>query len=166
MSAKIHTPKNSAKLYALKASDLPATASRSTRRTCKSIVNKSTFSQLPFIHTKHHEFNPVSNWHVPPTEGYSQACDTGREYAAHFAQYLRDNPDMCGANLLGAIARDIDFKDSSNAAGYWVGFFSYLERIIFAKTQRMDVFDDVERVKEYYSKMNGRIGDVSNKHAK
>ena len=83
--------------------------------------NESAFSRLPFIHTKNCGFNPVSNWHVPPAEDYSQACDTGREYAARFAQYLHDNPDMCGANLLGVIARDIDFEDTSNAAGYWIG---------------------------------------------
>jgi hypothetical protein len=59
---------------------------------------------------------------------------------------------MCGANLLGAIARDIDFKDTSNAAGYWVGFFSHLERIIFAQAQRMDVFGDIDRINAYYAK--------------
>jgi hypothetical protein len=60
---------------------------------------------------------------------------------------------MCGANTLGIIARDIDFKNPSATAGYWVGFFSHLERIISAQTQRLDVYRDVDAVNAYYAKM-------------
>jgi hypothetical protein len=116
-------------------------------------TNKFTFSQLPFIQTQNNEFTPLNNWHVPLTNNYRQACKTGREYAAHFAQYLKDNPEMCGANTLGIIARDIDFKNTSATAGYWVGFFSHLERLIVKRTQRLNVYSDVHSVNAHYEKM-------------
>jgi hypothetical protein len=154
MSKKIITAKKSTKNSALKIQTYSAVISSLPKRECKSIDPESSFSNLPFIHTPTNESNDASNWCVPVTDDYSRACESGREYAAHFAQYLKDNPDMCGANSLGVIARDIDFKDTSSTAGYWVGFFSYLERIIFAQVQRMDVLRDVDSINRYYEKMN------------
>jgi hypothetical protein len=103
---------------------------------------------------------------MPPTEDYAQACAIGREYAAHFAQYLKDNPDMCGANSLGIIARDIDFENTSGAAGYWVGFFSHLEGMVLAQAQRTDVYSDVDRANAFYADIKSRraIDDSANKH--
>jgi hypothetical protein len=154
MPTKIRLSRNASKPCAPKTPTLPAEALPLTgRRKCKPAPNESAFSQLPFVHTQNQNFIPASNWHVPPTDDYSQACKTGREYAAHFAQYLKDNPDMCGANTLGIIARDIDFKNTSATAGYWVGFFSHLERIISAQAQRLDVYHDVDAVNAYYAEM-------------
>jgi hypothetical protein len=116
-----------------------------------------SLAALPFVRTKEEGFKYITNWHVPPTDDYSQACKTGREYAAHFAQYLKDNPDMCGANTLGIIARDIDFQNTSATAGYWVGFFSHLERIILAQTQCLDVYADVDKINAYYAEMEETV---------
>ena len=82
-------------------------------------------------------------WHVPRTNDYHHACATGRLYAAHFAQYLKDNPQTVGHNLLGHIATDIDFHDTSAKRGYWIGFFSYLEQLIHAQAGQRRVFDDL-----------------------
>ncbi|RXZ38149.1 hypothetical protein D9O50_00955 [Oxalobacteraceae bacterium CAVE-383] len=152
MPAKIHTLKNSAELSALTTSNLAAAMSHSARREYKPVDNEFSFLKLPFVSRRKHGSQTSSNWSVPLIDDYAQACDIGREYAAHFVQYLKDNPDMCGANSLGHIASNIDFKDESDAQGYWVGFFSHLERIIFAQAQRMDVFDDIDRINAYYAK--------------
>jgi hypothetical protein len=128
------------------------------------VGNESSFSKLPFVYSPKHGFKNASNWHVPPIEDYGQACQISREYAAHFAQYLKDNPEMCGANSLGLIARDIDFENTSGAAGYWVGFFSHLERIILAQTHGMDVYADVDRANAYYAEIKATraIEDFAN----
>ena len=125
-------------------------------RDYKSFDDEFTFSKLPFVYRPKRGFKHASNWRVPLIDDYSQACEAGRNYAAHFAQYLKDNPDTCGSNSLGAIAKDIDFKTASSATGYWVGFFSHLERLILAQAQHMDVFGDVERIKKRYENKNAK----------
>jgi hypothetical protein len=89
-------------------------------------------------------YKTISHWRVPPTDDYGVGCLVGREYAAHFVQYLKDNPSSAGSNFLGLIAKDIDFADESGAKGYWVGFFSQLERIIYMGSVAVNVFDDVD----------------------
>lgn len=79
----------------------------------------------------------------------------GAEYAAHYVQYIKNN-SWVSSNLLGNIAKDIDFQDKSGAMGYWVGFFSYLERLILAQAQRMDVFEDVDRVNAHWAEIEAK----------
>lgn len=109
-------------------------------------------SELPFVF-KGTRKQVRNNWHVPPTDDYALACDIGREYAAHFAQWLKDNPGMVGSNALGRIAAEIDFSDNSNAKGYWIGFFAHLERLIHATAQRIDVFSDIDSIGAHYSEI-------------
>lgn len=113
----------------------------------------ASISALPFVYWPKRGFKNVSNWCVPPVNDYGVANEIGREYAAHFAQYLKDKPVSVGSNVLGHIVAAIDFKDESDAKGYWVGFFSHLERLIYAQAQRMDVFADVDRINAYYVEM-------------
>ena len=98
------------------------------------------WTALPFIV---HSRSQWTEWSVPPVKDYGIACYAGREYAAHLAQYLKDTGNV-GANLLGHIASSIDFADDSEAKGYWVGFFSYLERLIYFGAKSIDVFGDVD----------------------
>lgn len=105
-------------------------------------------TELPFIASPLYFRKRGSNrcgnlWHVPRTNDYDHACATGRLYAAHFAQYLKDNPQTVGHNLLGHIATDIDFHDTSAKRGYWIGFFTYLEQLIFEHAAQRPVFDDL-----------------------
>lgn len=81
--------------------------------------------------------------HVPRTNDYNHARATGRLYVAHFAQYLKDNPQTVGQNLLGHIATDIDFHDTSAKRVYWIGFFTYLEKLIYAQAAQRRVFEDL-----------------------
>jgi len=105
---------------------------------------RAPFFALPFISRPKN--GPPSNWDVPRTDDYNEACAFGREYAGHFLQYLKDNPDAVGANLLGHIAKYIDFADKSETSGCWVGFFSYLERVLHHGASDIDVFVDVDRM--------------------
>ncbi|WP_308364314.1 MULTISPECIES: hypothetical protein [unclassified Microbulbifer] len=104
---------------------------------------------LPFVYRpgRGNKKAKRSNWKLPPVDDYGLACDLGREYAAHFVQYLKDNPFWVGKNLLGHILADIDYQDSTAAKGCHVGFFSHLERLLYAQAARMDVFDDVDRLR-------------------
>jgi len=106
-------------------------------------ITTAPLSALPFMHQPR---RGRCAWRVPGTDDYASACQRGGEFAAHFAQYLRDNPGVAGSNVLGLIASGIDFADDSGAKGYWVGFFAYLERLIHGQAQRMDVFADVAQI--------------------
>ena len=125
------------------------------RRDYKPEVKPVPLSALPFVCQPRRGFKNASNWRVPPTDDYGLACKMGAEYAAHYVQYLKNN-SWVSSNLLGNIAKDIDFQDISDAMGYWVGFFSYLERLILAQAQRMDVFEDVDRVNAYYAEIEAK----------
>lgn len=89
---------------------------------------------------------PNSNWAITPTNNYREANAFGRQMAAHFLQQLKDDPDHVGAGVLGHIAGDIDFQDKTATKGYWVGFFSHLERHLYVSAKRCDVFADLAMV--------------------
>lgn len=114
-----------------------------------------SYWELPFTFfpKRGGSYKTISHWRVPPTDNYGLGCRMGREYAAHFIQYLKDNPGTVGMNWLGQIAKDIDFADDSGAKGYWVGFFSHLERYIVAGAQNVNVFDDAERRNDHQLKL-------------
>ncbi|MFT4174072.1 MAG: hypothetical protein QM639_16030 [Rhodocyclaceae bacterium] len=128
-------------------------ASVPTSRNYKPEVVPVPMTALPFVYRPARGFKNFSNWRVAPTDDYGLACEIGRLYAAHFAQYMKDNPACVGANMLGAIAKHIDFKDKSGAKGYWVGFFSQLEFLIHAAAKHMDVFADAERINARYAEI-------------
>jgi hypothetical protein len=123
------------------------------RRDYNPEVKPTSLSALPFVFRPKRGFKNASNWRVPPTDDYGLACEIGREYAAHFVQFMKDNPYWVGFNRLGEIVSAIDFKDESGAKGYWVGFFSHLERLIYATAQRIDVFADVDTINTYYAEI-------------
>ncbi|MBC3864342.1 hypothetical protein H8K32_19785 [Undibacterium jejuense] len=122
-------------------------AIKAARRNYKPEIKHVSFEVLPFVRKlKRSSKKAYNNWDVKPTDDYGVACSIGTEYAAHFAQYLKDNRCMAGSNLLGHIALDIDFSDTSPAKGYWVGFFSYLENLIYEAAREIDIFSDVDEV--------------------
>ncbi|OOZ75526.1 hypothetical protein BOW50_11370 [Solemya velum gill symbiont] len=71
-----------------------------------------------------------NNWNLPPADDYGQACGLGRVYARDFVQYLKAHPEWSGSNMLGRMAREIDFNDEGPDRGYWIGFFSQLEEAL------------------------------------
>ncbi|CAM3859620.1 hypothetical protein EV679_2155 [Kerstersia gyiorum] len=88
------------------------------------------FTSLPFVYRPKRGFKNASNWKVKPTDNYALALHYGEWYAAEFMRYLRSDPSRAGGNSLGLIAAAIDYQDKSGASGYWVGFFSHLERVL------------------------------------
>eukprot|EP01042_Synura_sphagnicola_P015857 gene15857-biopygen15870 len=116
----------------------------------------TSFLKLPFVYRAKRGFRCTSNWHVAPTDDYEKACAMGHEYAAHFVRYLGDRAGFFGVNALGNIVKDIDFSDDSCAKGYWIGFFSYLERLIQAQAQDMDVFADVAQINACFAMRKAR----------
>ncbi len=115
-----------------------------------------TFDSLPFVYRPEVETEDDRrcDWTVPPIDDYGAACERGRIYAAHLAQYLKENPRCVGSNVLNGIVSDMDFSDKSAAKGYWVGFFAHLERLIYGQAKQIDVFADVEWINAHYAKLN------------
>ncbi|HEX5277482.1 MAG TPA: hypothetical protein VFW42_07430 [Fluviicoccus sp.] len=114
----------------------------------------ATLSALPFVYRpKRGSKELSSNWRVTPTTDYAHACNTGREYAAHFIQWLRQS-DMAMGNALGLIVADMaatvaPARGSDDAThGYAVGFLSYLERLLAHAAESVDVWRDVEQLAE------------------
>ena len=134
----------------------PASGRESTERRSyrpKGSERDAPLDLLPFVGRPKRPGLGKNFWDVPRTANYGEACARGREYAAHFIQYLKDNPFWVGGNLLGGIAADIDFSDESAAKGYWVGFFSHLERFIYTAARSADVFADLERQQAIYAEI-------------
>lgn len=91
---------------------------------------------LPFV-------SATSLWHVPAFHDYEAACRFGRACAAHFAQFLNDNPHYVGAATLRAIAQDTDPDDGSPTRGCAIGFFAEIERMMRDTAYSCDVFADL-----------------------
>lgn len=122
-------------------------------------------SALPFVYRpKRGSKELPSNWAVTPTTDYLHACNMGREYAAHFIQWLRQSDMACG-NMLGLIVADMAGKvapmpgTDDGTHGYAVGFLSYLERLLLAlqalgsvttyeASRYLDLYDPRARKKE------------------
>ena len=87
---------------------------------------------LPFV-TRGEDRRP-NYWAVAPCDENFQAQidaeTSGHLYADQYARWLRAHPDIVGMGTLGWIAGDIDFNDSQRT-GYWIGFFSRIEHLIF-----------------------------------
>lgn len=130
------------------------------RRTYDRPAKPMIFESLPFIYRPAKESieDKRSDWTIPPTDDYGAACEKGRDYAAHLAQYLKDNPQWVGSNKLNGIVSDMDFSDKSAAKGYWVGFFAEIERMIYSHAKRTDVFADVARINAHYARLDAARG--------
>lgn len=94
-------------------------------------LDPNAFLDLPFVIREGRGKNKTwSNWSVETTGDFVRDCAHGRIHAGHYMQYLLDNPGAVGAPTLGAIVSHIDFSDKS-VTGYWVGFFSAIESVMF-----------------------------------
>ena len=106
-------------------------------------------TQLPFVYgprnLRHHGRPSGSLWYVPRTTNDAKAQTIGREYAAHFAQYLKDNPNLVGGNLLGRIVMDMHNPNTAGNPGYRTGFFTFLEKLIAMQAVQCDVFAELDR---------------------
>ncbi|AXT45963.1 MULTISPECIES: hypothetical protein [Chromobacterium] len=98
---------------------------------------------LPFVrYTPERDYPHY--WQMPETsEDFDAMCAYGRECAAHLLQWLKDNRYYVGCGLLGRVARDISFDDREQR-GYWIGFFNYLEQMLFLGAQQVKVYRHVD----------------------
>jgi len=99
------------------------------RRRYQPEVQPIPYHALPFIRGPRSLNERPHYWHLPPASDYDTAYKMGAEFAVHLAQFLRANPDEAGSNLLGQIAKTIDYKDK-HRRGYHIGFFTHLERLL------------------------------------
>jgi hypothetical protein len=116
------------------------------RRDYKPRLEPAQLFDLPFMYAPCRGSYDVNMWFPPKIDDYTEACLVGAEWAAHFAQFLKDNPSDAGTNLIGHIAEAINYKDTSAVKGYWVGFFCHVERLILRAAKDIDVFDDIDEI--------------------
>ncbi|PHV09651.1 hypothetical protein [Chitinimonas sp. BJB300] len=108
---------------------------------------------LPFVHMPKRSRRGASMWKVTPTEDYEVAYPIGTEYAAHFVQFLRDNPARAGGGLLRQIMADADLNDESGARGYLDGFIHYLELLLYHQAHTMDVYGYADQLNASFKRL-------------
>lgn len=103
----------------------------SERTEARSSVSLS-IAALPFVAER--DQGRPNYWAVEPVgetpRKQIEAQRVGARYAIQYARWLQANPELVGMGTLGWIAADIEFKDPDRI-GYWVGFFSRIERLLF-----------------------------------
>lgn len=107
------------------------------------------FYRFPFIHNTG-ECSDSGRWLAEDVD-YGTACAKGREYAAYLALYLNDNPSLAGSNIITQIATDMRFADDTPAKGYRVGFFSFLEMMVYQFSCDHDVCHYLDSINEAYA---------------
>lgn len=90
---------------------------------------------------------------------YALGCERGRTDAARCVQALKNHPQAVGSNMLGRLLGAVDGAGALGGAGafargYRVGVFSYLERLVYAGAQGLDVAADVARLNAGYAAIN------------
>ncbi len=84
-------------------------------------------------------------WNVPPTDNYGHANHVGRQFAADYAQFLKQNPFWVGAGNLGLIAADMSKHQDTPADGYAVGFWAFIEQLLYLAIEQHDHYAIAER---------------------
>ena len=106
-------------------------------------------SRFPFVQTTG-KCTDRSQWLAEDVD-YGTACAKGREYAAYITLHLKANPSLAGSNIISQIATDLEFVDDSGAKGYRVGFFSFLEMMIYQFSCEHDVCSYLDRINDVYA---------------
>ncbi|MEJ2622719.1 MAG: response regulator [Candidatus Thiodiazotropha sp.] len=108
---------------------------------------------VPFEHFplfQNMDKRPDSGRWLAEDENYGAACARGREYAAYLALYLKANPSLAGSNIINQIVTEMVFFDDSSAKGYRVGFFSFLELMIYQFSCDHEVCSYLDDINEAY----------------
>ena len=91
-------------------------------------------------------------WNVPPTADYGHANDVGRQYACDYAQYLKENPFWVGSGQMGRIVQDMHAHECGTAThGYAVGFWAFVEQLLYLATTQHDHYAIAERDAQRYA---------------
>lgn len=132
------------------------------RREYPPVVTPCPVTELPFV--KDIKTAPRDRtrcfWSVERTSDYGAACDTGREYAAHYLQYLRQNPH-CRGMLLTQIVAAMGAAGALHPAagrlardgthGYAVGFLSLLDHVLQSALAGADPYAIAEFERDRYA---------------
>ena len=113
---------------------------------------------LPFVYRnpKKRAKTPFHYWWLPPAESYIQASQRGMRYALLFMHYLHHHPEEAGGWLLGNIVKDMNLDDEGDSRGYWIGFLSYLERLLYHQSNRLDFTKAYQGLKEQETFLAGK----------
>jgi len=111
----------------------------------------ASFTELPFVadvkvapRKKRRSF-----WNVPKTDDYGHANDVGRQYAADFLQYIKDNPFWVGSNIIGTFVADMAAHPrGTDMHGYEVGFWAALEVILYRAISRENHWDVLQAAQD------------------
>ena len=107
--------------------------------------------QLPFVNISNTDDSGASAyWHVPNEDDYHDKVTLGMYYSAHFIQYLKDNPDSAGQNLMCRMVDGMHVAEAKDLDGYEIGFFYFLEKLISQCAISIDVFDQIEAVRRQH----------------
>lgn len=117
-------------------------------------------TKLPFVSRRKQPdgSKPVHFWDVEPVDGYCAGCRLGREYAAHYLQFLQDNSSPSTGALLTDIVRDIDFTDPEQK-GLWVGFFTFVEKILIDRARTMNVYATLDAQNARYASIGADMDE-------
>lgn len=137
-----------------------AQPARAPAPTTKPIISRRSFppghaplTDLPFIaDIGRGRDKRRCHWNVPDTDDYCRANEMGRQFAADFAQYLKQNPCLVGSCVVGDIIRDMAQDRRVDATyGYGVGFFAFLEKLIYIAAKHADLYAIAEREAQHYA---------------
>jgi hypothetical protein len=85
-------------------------------------------------------------WHVPETDDYCHANDVGRQYACDYVQYLKDNPFWVGSGTTGHLVHAMQKHEAGTTMnGYAVGFWAFIEKMIYFAATGTDHYSVAER---------------------
>lgn len=139
-----------------------ARTSTSLPRTHYRTATKST--ELPFVSVQKQAdgSSPICFWAVDSIDDYCEGCNLGREYAAHYLQYLNDNLSASiGTPLpLTWIVRHIDFNNPQKK-GTWIGFISFLEKILIDRIRTIDVYATLDELNASYAATRARVAEYN-----
>lgn len=115
-----------------------------------------SITDLPFVAKLGRE------WVVPACNDYAQAVVAGEAYGAHFAQFVASNQQNGAAvGALMHIAAAMDLAAPSPLHGYRVGFFEYLQKLVFAEACRRNLMFDIGQLRKRF----GLAGEITRMHA-
>ena len=107
------------------------------------------FYSLPFVKIVH-SCGQYEAWHPPgdslePLDAYR----VGYECASHYAQWTKDNPS--GENILMSIIESMGQRIASHGVSpYERGFSDYIQEMVEARAQAVDIHQDTAQTHENY----------------
>lgn len=124
----------------------------------------ASFTDLPFVADV--EIGPRKTqrlfWNVPPADDYGEANQIGVQYACDFVQYLKQNKSLVGSARLGWIVSDMAKARADDTRGYAIGFWSFVEQLLYVAATRVDHYSIAEEQAQRYATWKAEADKESN----